>query len=238
MASENAVYAGDTVYVDASATNNSQFEASGVTARLIDVSGNLGVLVQDVGDIPAGESREWVFVVRVPDDFPIDTEAVLVVQTISDDGITSQSVEIKLAVACKPRLETLVEPPSGRLRGGDSVQAIAMVKNTGQCTARDVSVSLVGLPDSFAQPPAQRIIELAPDHARYLTFNVLIPQGYRGGVSLIAETTTGQRAGGQSAPIKVSVGGLSPAIAIIFGLLILVIAVTGVAGLVLYFRSK
>jgi hypothetical protein len=237
-ASATAVYAGDAVYVDVSATNDSQFEASGVTAKLIDVSGNLGVLVQDVGDIGPGESREWVFVVQVPDDFPADTTATLVVQTISEDGITSQSSEIELAVACRPRLEVLVEPPAGRLRGGDSVEAIALIKNVSQCAARDVSVSLVGLPEPFVQPPAQGILELAPGEARYATFNVLIPQGYRGDASLIGEASTAQGARGQSPPMRIAVGGPSPALTVAFGLLILVVAAAGVVGAVLYFRKR
>ncbi len=195
------------------------------------------MLVQDVGDIPAGESREWVFVVQVPDDFPIDTEALLVLQTFSEEGMTSQSPEIKLTVACRPRLEALVEPPMGRLQGGDSVEAIALVKNTGHCAARDVSVSLVGLPDSFVQPPAQQV-ELAPDQVRYVTFNILVPQGYRGDAPLIVEASTEQGARSQSPPITMIVGGPSPAITIVFGLLILVVAITGVVGLVLYFRHR
>ena len=236
--SAEAAYAGDDLYVDVSATNDSAFEASDVAAKLIDVSGNLGVLMQDVGDIGPGDSREWVFVVQVPDDFPADTTATLVVQTISEDGITSQSSEIEISVACRPRLEVFVEPPVGRLQGGDSAEAIALVRNVSQCTARGVSVSLAGLPASFVQPPAQNVPELAPGQARYATFNLLIPSGYRGNVPLLGQVTTEQGAEGQSPVVQITVGGTSPAIMVIFGILILLVAVTGVVGAVLYFRKR
>ena len=236
--SAEAAYAGDALYVDVSATNDSEFEASDVAAKLIDISGNLGVLMQDVGDIGPGDSREWVFVVQVPDDFPADTTATLVVQTISEDGITSQSSEIEISVACRPRLQVFVEPPVGRLQGGDSAEAIALVRNVSQCAARGVSVSLAGLPASFVQPPAQNVPELAPGQARYATFNILIPSGYRGNVPLLGQVTTEQGAEGQSPVVQITVGGMSPVIAVAFGVLILLVAITGVVGTVLHFRTR
>jgi hypothetical protein len=194
--------------------------------------------VQNVGDIGPGESREWVFVVDIPDDFPSDTTASLVVQTISEDGVVSQSSEIELAVACRPRLELFVEPPTGQLRGGDSVEVIALVKNASQCTARAVSIVLADLPTSFVQPPAQEILELAPGEARYATFDVLVPQGYRGEIFLLGAASTEQGAQAQSPVVQTQVGGRSPLVTVVFGLLVLAVAVTGVVGAVLYFQKK
>jgi hypothetical protein len=236
--SATAMYAGDALYVDVSATNESGFEASSVSAKLIDVLGNLGVLVQDVGDIGPGDSREWVFVVQVPEDFPADTTATLVVQTMSEDGITSQSSEIEISVACRPRLEVFIEPPAGRLQGGDSAETIALVKNASQCLARGVSVSLAGLPASFAQPPAQDIPELAPGDVRYITFNILIPREHRGEMAVLGQAITQQGAKAQSPPVRIAIGGPSPWLPIVFGLLVLVVAITGVVGMVLYLRNR
>jgi uncharacterized membrane protein len=236
-ASSEAVYAGSALYIDVSATNDSLFDASGVSAKLIDVSGSLGVLVQEVGDIAAGDSRGWVFVVQVPDDFPADTMATFVVQTVSQDGITSQSPEVEISVACRPELMVLAEPPTGRLRGGDSAEVIVLVKNVSQCLARNVSISLAGLPAPFVQPPDQLVPELASGDARYVTFNILIPPRYRGEAPVLAKASTEQGAESQSPVVQVAAGGISPVIAVVFGVLILLVAIAGVMGAVLYLRK-
>ncbi len=237
-ASASTVYAGEAVYINVSASNEGRPAAKGVTARLIDVTGNLGVLVQDVGDIGSGESREWVFVVDIPDDFPADVVSSLAVQTVSQDGMTSQTAPISITVVCRPRFEVFVEPLAGRLRGGQSLEAVVLLKNVGQCVAHDISLSLKGLPAAFAQPPEQQVVELAPGGTRYVTFNILIPQAYQGTPSFVIVVADSVGSQTQSLPSSFVVGGVSVVFTVVFGLLALVAVGAMVAGVVLYLRQR
>jgi hypothetical protein len=236
--SASTVYAGEAVYVDVSALNASQFGAPGVTARLIDVTGNLGVLVQEAGDIDAGESREWVFVVEIPADYPSDVEARLVVQTNSTDGVTSQSSEIPLSIVCRPVYQVLVEQPIGRFRGGQSLEVISLVSNVGPCLAREVSVSIEGLPETFTGPPEQQIVELVPGGSRYVTFQLMIPQGYQGVVRFSVRASDSLGAQSESLPAGLQVNGVSPLFTVIFGLLAVLAVAAIVVGIVLYLRHR
>jgi hypothetical protein len=236
--SASEVYAGEAVYIRATAQNVGSFPANGVTARLIDAAGTLGVLVQDVGDIDAGESAEWVFVVEIPEAFPVDSESTFVVQTVSADGLTSESNSFSLTIACRPRLEVYVEPPAGRILGGQSVETIVLVKNTGPCVARDVSVGIDGLPGGIARPPNQAVTELPAGGVRYLTVNLLVPQAFRGEVAFLAralESTGGET---ESVPASFEVEGLPIAWSIVLGFLALLAIAAIVVGTVLYVRTR
>jgi hypothetical protein len=237
-ASAERIYAGDVVYVSVSAFNEGPFVAEEVTARLIDTTGNLGVLVKAVGDVDVGESHEWVFVVDVPEDFPADVESSLVVQAISGEGVTSESEQMAVAIACRPRLEVSAEPPLGRLQSGQAVEAMALVKNTGQCTARDLSVALEGLPEAFTRPPAQTINELVPGGVRYVTFNLLIPPGYRGEPSFWVQVSEETGGHSQSMPASFSVAGVPVVWTTVIGVLAVLAVVAIVAGILLYVRSR
>jgi hypothetical protein len=232
------VYAGEAVYISVSALNASQFDTLGVTSRLIDVTGNLGVLMQEVGDIASADSREWVFVVEVPADYPSDVEARLVVQTSSADGVISQSSEIPLSISCRPEYEVLVEQPTGRFRGGHSLEAISLVSNVGPCPARDVLVSIEGLPEAFTLPPEQQIVELLPGASRYVTFQLMIPQDYQGDVRFSVQASDSLGAQSESMPVSFRVNGVSPVFTIIFGLLAVLAVVAIVVGGILFFRNR
>jgi len=172
------VYAGSSAYLKVVCENKGIFASRGVTARLVDDTGNLGVQLQTLGDIEPGESREFVFVVEVPRDFPADVVSSLRVQTISQDGSTSESPALPLTIVCVPEIQVLAEMPPGQIKAGQSVEIIALVRNTGQCMARDVSVAVGGLPPDLPQPPAQTVPELPPGEERLTTFNLLVPEGY------------------------------------------------------------
>jgi hypothetical protein len=235
--SASAVHAGEAAYIRATAENVGAFPAKGVTARLIDSEGVLGVLVHDVGEIAPGGSAEWVFVVDIPESFPIDAQSTFLVQTVSADGLTSESNRVSLTIACRPVLEVYVEPPTGRIVGGQSVETIVLVKNTGPCAARDVVVGIGGLP-SFTQPPDQAIVELPAGGVRYVTFNLLVPQTYRGEAGLYArvrESTGGQA---ESSPAGFVVRGIPIVWSIVLGFLALLAIAAIVVGTVLYLRAR
>jgi uncharacterized membrane protein len=191
-----------------------------------------------VGDIDSGASREWVFVVEIPADYPSDVEVRLVVQTISTDGVTSQSSEIPLSVACRPGYEVLVEQPLGRFRGGQSLEVISLVSNVGACPARDVSVSIEGLPEAFTQPPEQQIVELLPGGSRHVTFQLMIPQGYQGVVRFSAQAADSLGAQSTSMPVSFRVNGVSPIFTVVFGLLAVLAVAAIVVGGILFFRHR
>jgi hypothetical protein len=202
------------------------------------VAGNLGVLVQDVGDIAAGQSDEWVFVVDIPEDFPIDVESSFVAQTMSADGLTSESSPVSLSIACRPRLEVYVEPPTGRILGGQALETIVLVKNAGPCVARAIEIEVEGLPGAFAQPPAQEITELSAGGIRYVTFNLLVPQTFRGETDFWARAQEGTGGQSQSEPARFVVGGIPIVWSVVLGFLALLAIVAIVVGLVLYLRSR
>lgn len=236
--SASTAYAGEAVYVRVTAENVGAFPARDVTARLIDVNGTMGVLVQDVGEIGAGQADEWVFVVDILKSFPVDTEAAFVVQTTSADGLTSESDAIPLSIACRPQLEVYVEPPTGRILGGQAVEAMVLVKNAGPCVARKAGVAIEGLPGAIARPPAQEIIELAAGATRYVTFNLLLPQDFRGEASLYARVQESTGGEAQSERASFVVGGLPIVWSIVLGFLALLAIAAMVVGAVLYLRAR
>jgi hypothetical protein len=236
--SASAAYAGEAAYIRVTAENVGPLSARGVIARLIDVEGNLGVLVQEIGDIAAGQSEEWVFVAEIPDDYPSDSQSSFVVETTSADGMVSESNLVPLSIACRPRLELSVQPPTGRIRGGQALEAIVLVKNVGPCTAREAILAVEGLPRGFARPPSQEIVELAAGGVRYVTFNLLVPRSFRGEASFWAraQETTGAQT--QSEPAWFVVGGVSLVWSAALGVLALLAIAAIVVGTVLHLRTR
>jgi len=232
------LYAGETARVNARITNPGRLPVQGVTARVIDTAGNLGVVIQDVGDIPPRASRELIFAIAVPPEFLLDAVSLLVVETISADGTTSRSEPQQVSVACVPRLAISAQAPAGQLAGGQSVQVIVVLRNESPCVAREARVSLEGLPPDFVPPPEQRVVELAPGSARHLTFNVLIPQGYQGSAAFTARATCSAHAEAASAPLTLVVRGVPAAFAVVFGVLVLAAVGAIMTGIALYFRNR
>lgn len=233
-----AVRARETFYVEVVCTNDGFFVAEDVEAKLVDTTGNLGVLLQQFGDIQPGQSIERVFAVTAPDDFPIDVVSTLVVRTASRNGALAESAPLVVEMACVPKYEIAVQPPRGQLEGGQSVEAIVVLRNASQCVARDLLLSIEDLPEAFIAPPAQGLAELAPGGTRYLTYTFFIPEGYQGNVSftVLASDSTGVRL---QAPLSsFSVSGVSAVFTIVFGVLFLVALSAIIVGLVLYFRHR
>jgi uncharacterized repeat protein (TIGR01451 family) len=238
-ADSSTVRAGQSAYYAVTCTNNGQFTAHSVTARLIDTTGNLGVLLQDLGDIQPRESRDLVFVVEISPDFPADIVTSLVAQTISEDGTISEAPPVSLTVVCVPSFELLVQPPVGKLEDGQSAEAIVVVRNISQCTARDVEVSISGLPEAFVVPLPQNIAELAPGGVRHLTFNFSIPERYpQGDVSFVVHAADSLGTEIQAPPATFSIGGVSLLFTIVFGILALLAIAAIVVGLAFYFRQS
>jgi hypothetical protein len=238
-ADRSAVRAGGVVYFSATIQNAGQFAAPDVTARLIDTTGNLGVLLQSVGDIAPGETHDLVFVVEIPADFPVDVLSSVILQTVSADGSTSESAPLSLTVACVPSFELSVQTPAGKLEGGQSAEAVVVVRNSSQCTARDVSLRVVGLPDSFGAAPAQRIVELGPGETRHITFNLLIPEGHpQGNMSFAVTVTDSLGTETRSGPAALAIGGVSMLFTVVFGLLAIVAVAAVVFGLASFFRQR
>lgn len=234
----STVYAGEGLTIHALCSNEGKLAAQGVKAKLIDLRNNLDALLQDVGDVGPGESRDLAFVVDIPPDFPADASSSLVVQTTSQDGTLSESEPVIVHVMCVPELELRVRPPAEQIEGGQSAEVIADVTNLGQCLARDVSVAVESLPSGFPAPPAQKIVELAPGTVHHVTFNILVPGSYRGDVFLVVKLS--DRAGNllQSAPTSLPVGGVPVTLVVIFGLLVILAVTAVIAGVVMYFRYR
>jgi hypothetical protein len=232
------LFGGDVAYIRVTAENVGPLQARGVTARLIDLDGNLGVLVQELGDIPVGGMEEWVFAVEIPDDYPVDRQSTFFVQTVSEAGLTSESAPLALSIGCRPDLELRVEPPTSGVLSGRAADAAVMVENTGPCVAQDVRISLEGLPVTFARPPAQDLPELPSGATRQVRFNLLAPQSYRGEVAFWAELR--ERSGRQTRSEEVSlvVGTRSTAWSIVLGLLAIVAVGVTVTGTVLHLRNR
>jgi hypothetical protein len=121
--------------------------------------------------------------------------------------------------------------------GGQAVEAIALVKNAGPCVARNVVVGIADLP-SFTLPPDQEVAELPAGGVRYVTFNLLVPQAFRGEASLYArvqESTGGQA---ESPPVGFVVQGIPIVWSIVLGFLALLAIAAMVVGTVLYLRGR
>ena len=85
---------------------------------------------------------------------------------------------------------------------------------------------------------AQVISELPAGGIRYITFNLAVPQAFRGEVSYWAraqESTEGQA---QSEPAHFSVGGMPVAWSVVLGVLALLAIAAIVVGMVLYLRAR
>jgi hypothetical protein len=238
-ADASTVRAGQSAYYAITCSNNGQFTAHNVTARLIDTTGNLGVLLQELGDIQPQESRELVFVVEIPPDFPADVDTALVAQTISEDGTISEAPPVALTVVCVPSFEILVQPPVGKIEGGQSAEAIVVLRNISQCTAHDIVVSMHGLPEALPTPPDQGIAKLAPGEVRHLTFSLPIPDGYpQGDVSFVIGASDSLGTEIRTPPATFAVGGVSLLFTIAFGALVLLAIAAIAVGVILYFRQK
>ncbi len=235
---KTTVSAGESLYAEVVIANEGRFPVQGVTAKLVDTTGNLGVLFQEIGDLEPGDSRKAVFVVAVPPDLPADTSVSLVAQAIAADGEISQSSPVVVALSCVPSLEITLVPPRGKTEGGKSVGVLVVLRNPAHCPARDVTVSLTGLPAGFAVPPPQKIAELTGGGERSLTFNLLVPEGYQGEVTLSAEATDNASRQVTAPPVSFTVGGVPVAAAAVFGLLLLLALAAIIIGVVLYFRHR
>lgn len=238
VARQTSVSAGEVFYVDVLCTNDSPFDAQDVTVKLIDTTENLGVLFQDLGHIPSGESRQAVFVVQVPQEFATDALVALAAQAVTGDGTISQSQTVSVAVACIPVSGIKMQVPSGRVKSGQAAQVVVTVNNTSQCAARDLIVSLHELPIGFFVPAAQTIAELAPGETRHLTFDVLIPEKYQGDVTLKAHVTNEQGTQAETPFLTISVGTVSPTFTIIFLALAAIALLAIVIGTILYVKNK
>lgn len=238
-ADRSAVRGGGKVYLTASCSNEGQFVAPDVTVRLIDTTGNLGVLLQAVGNIAPGESREAVFVIEIPQDFPADVESSLVVQALSADGTVSETDPISLTVACVPTFELLVQPPTGSFRGPQTAELIAVLRNTSQCTAREILLQVNGLPEGIETPGTQRISALGPGESRHLSFRVKVPDGYpQGQVGFTVSSSESLGTETVSPRMTFEVGGVSTLFTIVFGLLSVIAIGAIVFGFSAYFRRR
>jgi hypothetical protein len=118
------------------------------------------------------------------------------------------------------------------------LEAIVLVKNVGPCVAREVRVGLEGLPGAFVVPPVQEITELSAGGIRYVTFNLMAPQAFRGEVELSARVSEGTGSEILSEPARFEVGGMPIAWSVVLGILALVAVVAIVVGTVLYLRAR
>jgi hypothetical protein len=238
-ADSSVVRAGQSAYFAVTCTNSGRFTAQNVIARLIDATGNLGVLLQELGDIQPQESRELVFVVEIPPEFPADVVTSMVAQTISEDGTISEAPPVPLTVVCVPSFELLVQPPVGKLEDGQFAEAIVVIRNVSQCTAREVTVSMSGLPEAFAPPLAQSIAELAAGEVRHLTFSLQIPDRHpQGDISFVVTASDSLGTELQAPPATFTIGGVSLLFTVVFGGFVVLAIAAIVVGLVLYFRQK
>jgi len=235
----SAVRGGGKVYLNATCSNEGEFVAPQVTVRLIDTTGNLGVLLQAVGDIAPGESREAVFVIEIPEDFPADVDSSLVVQALSADGTVSEAQAIPLTVACVPTFELVVQPPTGTFRGPHTAESIVILRNTSQCTAREVAVQVNDLPDGIETSATQQIATLGPGESRHLSFRLEIPDGYpqsQVGFTVSASESLGTET--VSPSMTFEVGGVSTLFTVVFGLLSVVAIGAIVFGFAAYLRRR
>ncbi len=237
-ADKSTVQAGESLHLTVRIINPGKLEVEGITAKVVDAALSLGSPAQEVGNLPPGTSRDITFVVDVPQDLPGDMASSLVIQTVSRDGTISQSEPLTMPLVCRPRFEVLVQPLVGNLRSGQSVEVISLVRNTSQCTARDMFVTVESLPPGFALPAAQKLLELAPGGTRQMVFSLLVPPGFTGEGSLEVAVADGGGNRGRSQPTGMSVSGLPTTSIIIFGLLVLLAVTMVVGGVVLYFRQR
>ncbi|MBN1937882.1 MAG: hypothetical protein JW934_24725 [Anaerolineae bacterium] len=238
VAEQTLVRAGQAVYVNVICTNEGRFTAQEVTIKLIDTSGNLGVLFQDLGDIEPGESRQAVFVVEIPQDFAADATVSLAAQAVAADGTLSQSQAISIAIECVPVLALEAKSPTINVRAGQPAEIVASVTNSSQCAARNVTVSVSNLPQSFAQLGPQTILELGPGQTRLLSFSLSVPKGHQGSVTFDVQATAD---GGVLAPAvngSFSVGGVPLAFTLLFWLLVVAAVTAIVVGSTLYFKNR
>ena len=238
-ADRSAVRGGGKVYLNASCSNEGQFVAPDVTVRLIDTTGNLGVLLQAVGDIAPGETRDAVFVIEIPKDFPADVVSSLVVQALSTDGTVSEADPIPLTVACVPTFELVVQPPAGTFRGPQVAESVVVLRNTSQCTAREILLQVNGLPEGIETPAAQQIATLGPGESRHLSFRMEVPDGYpqgQVGFNVSASESLGTET--VSPGVTFEVGGVSMLFTIVFGLLSIVAVGAIVFGFAAYFKRR
>jgi|GEM_PF-6218244 len=239
VAGQTQVKAGQVVYVNVICTNEGRLTARQVTIKLIDVSGSLGVLFQDLGDIAPGESRQAVFVVEIPKDFAASAGVSLAAQAIAADGTVSQSPAVEVAVTCVPALALEIKSPPVRVRAGQSTQVVVGVTNVSQCAAQNVTVSVVNLPPAFAQPAAQNLLELGPGQTRLLSFNLSVPKGYQGEIAfdVQAEADGGVVAPTVGGKVEVSAA-VSTAFAVLFWSLVVIALIAIVVGLAMYFKNR
>lgn len=238
-AGQTEVKAGQVVYVNVMCTNEGRLAAEQVTVRLIDISGSLGVLFQDVGDIPPGESRRVVFVVEIPQDFPASADLALAAQAVAADGTVSQSQAVRVSVTCVPALALEIKSPDVRVRAGQPAQVVVGVINSSQCAARNITVAMVGLPQGFGQPAPQNLAELGPGQTRLLNFGLNPPKNYHG---IAAFNIQAGADGGVIAPTvsgKLEVIEAVPrSFVILFWSLVIIALIAIVVGLTMYFKNR
>lgn len=238
VAEQTQVQAGQAVYINVICTNEGRFIAESVTIKLIDTSGSLGVLFQDLGDVEPGESRQTVFVVEIPQDFAADATVALAAQAIAADGTLSQSQAIPVDVKCVPALTLEARAPTGSVRAGQPVEIVASVTNSSQCAAQNIIVRLLNLPQNFAQLESQSILELSPGQTRLLSFSLSVPKGYQGSVAFDVQAAADGGVVATAVNGSFSVGGVPMAFTILFWILVVVALAAIVIGLTLYFKHR
>ena len=237
-ADRSTVQAGESLVLTAHVANPGRLQVEDIVARVVDSTQHLAGPDQSLGSLPSGETRDVTFVIDVPQDFPGDVVSSLIVQTVSKDGTISTSTPLSMPVLCRPRFEVLVQPFAGSLRSGQSAEVTSLVRNTSQCDARDLFVSVENLPAGFAPPAPQKVPELAPGGTRQMVFSLLVPPGYQGDGSLEVAVVDGGGNRARSQPIGVSVTALPTLSIVAFGLLALLAAIMALGGAVMYFRER
>ncbi|MBL7199837.1 MAG: hypothetical protein ISS56_06795 [Anaerolineae bacterium] len=237
-ADKSTVLAGDALTVRVACTNGGYRRAGQLTAKLIDSTGNLGTFLKDLSDIEPGKFQEVVFVIEVPPDFPVDAVSLLRAQLVSEGEALAESAPLSVRVACVPEFEVLLRSPGTRVESGGLVEFAASVRNVSQCTARDIRLSLEGLPDGFPVPPDQEVDELPPGAARNLTFSSVVPDGYQGKSTTVVHLVDRMGTNFWSEPSDLAVGAVSLLFVVGFGLLGVLAFAAATAGFVLFLRQR
>lgn len=237
-ADKTQVRAGESARFSVTVENRGDQAIEHASVRLIDVTGNLGVLLQNVDRLAPGATRDLIFAVQVPEDFPADVVSSMVVQVLAADGTIVESAPLSLDVICVPDFELLIQAPTDTLRAGESAEVVVTLRNISQCKARDVVVGVGELPASFTPPPEVRVAELGPGETRQLTFNLLIPEKQAAGGVNVAVSAADSVGVQETARVAFLVGGVSVFFTIVFTLLVLLAVGAIVVGTVLYFRQR
>ena len=133
----------------------------------------------------------------------------------------------------------MVQPPTGTFRGPQTAESIVILRNTSQCTAREVLVQVNDLPDGIETLANQQIATLGPGESRHLSFRLEIPDGYpQGQVGFTVSASESLGTVTVSPRMTFEVGGVSTLFTVVFGLLSVVAVGAIVFGFAAYFRRR